>query len=121
MVTSEQSVQAHEDAVLRERIADEVADVLLYLVQIADHIGVNIEGAAARKMRINAVKHLPLDHGKGWNASLGKCCIPAHNNREQELINGMSCKMLHPALPVSCDPKRTRQFGWKLDYVCPQQ
>ena len=38
-MTPEQSVLAHEDAVLRERIADEVADVLLYLVQIAHHAG----------------------------------------------------------------------------------
>ena len=56
-MTPEQSVEAHDDAVLRERIADEVADVLLYLVQIADHTGVDIERAVARKMGKNAVKH----------------------------------------------------------------
>ena len=44
-MTPEQSVQAHDDAVVRERVADEVADVLQYLVQIADHTGVDIERA----------------------------------------------------------------------------
>jgi NTP pyrophosphatase (non-canonical NTP hydrolase) len=36
-MTPEQSQAAGTDAALRERVADEVADVLLYLVQIADH------------------------------------------------------------------------------------
>ena len=39
-MTPEQSQAARGDLVLQEQVADEVADVLLYLVQIADHTGV---------------------------------------------------------------------------------
>ena len=41
----------------KERVADEIADVLLYLLQLADHTEVNIEEAVVRKMRKNAAKH----------------------------------------------------------------
>jgi len=39
------------------RIADEVADVLLYLLQVADQCAIDIPGAVANKLVKNAVKH----------------------------------------------------------------
>ena len=45
----------------KERVADEIADVLLYLLQLADHTDVDIEEAVERKLRKNAVKH-PAKH-----------------------------------------------------------
>ncbi len=42
-----------------EAVADEVADVLIYLARFADVAGVNLEDAVARKMRKNALKHPP--------------------------------------------------------------
>ena len=59
-MTPEQSATAHTDAVVRERIADEVADVLLYLLQIADQTQVDLKHAVGRKLVKNAKKYPPL-------------------------------------------------------------
>ncbi len=62
-MTPEQSATAHTDAVVREQISDEVADVLLYLIQIADHTQVDLKRAVGRKLVKNAKKHPPLRTG----------------------------------------------------------
>lgn len=62
-MTPEQSATAHNDAVVREQISDEVADVLLYLIQIADHTQVDLKRAVGRKLVKNAKKHPPLRTG----------------------------------------------------------
>lgn len=56
-MTQEQSLAVREDPALKEPIADEVADVLLYLLQLADHAGVDLAEAVENKLRKNAVKH----------------------------------------------------------------
>lgn len=56
-MTPEQSAAASGDAATKERIADEIADVLLYLLQVADHTGVDVEAAVQAKLVKNAVKH----------------------------------------------------------------
>lgn len=56
-MTPEQSLAARDDPALKEPIADEVADVLLYLLQIADHAGVDLKEAVENKLRKNALKH----------------------------------------------------------------
>lgn len=45
----------------KERVGDEIADVLLYLLQLADHTGVDVEEAMERKVHKNARKH-PAKH-----------------------------------------------------------
>ena len=45
----------------QERVADEIADVLLYLLQLADHTDVDVEQAVERKLHKNAGKH-PAKH-----------------------------------------------------------
>ena len=45
----------------KERVADEIADVLLYLLQLADHTDVDVEQAVERKLRKNAQKY-PAKH-----------------------------------------------------------
>jgi NTP pyrophosphatase (non-canonical NTP hydrolase) len=62
-MTPEQSTYAHNDAVVREQISDEVADVLLYLLQIADHTQVDLKRAVGRKLVKNAKKHPPTSTG----------------------------------------------------------
>ena len=47
------------DPIKKEGIADEIADVLLYLLQLADHTGVDIEKAVEAKLEKNALKHPP--------------------------------------------------------------
>ena len=44
---------------LRRNVEDELADVLLYLVRLADVLGVDLGAAAEAKMMSNAVKHPP--------------------------------------------------------------
>ena len=56
-MTPEQSLAVREDPALKEPIADEVADVLLYMLQLADHAGGDLADAVENKLRKNAVKH----------------------------------------------------------------
>ena len=62
-MTPEQSQAAHGDKVVQERIGEEVADVLLYLLQLADHSAVDLKRAVGRKLVKNAKKHPPLKPG----------------------------------------------------------
>ena len=48
----------------REAVALEMADVLLYLVQLSNAAGVDLLDAAQRKMRINAQRY-PVDKARG--------------------------------------------------------
>jgi NTP pyrophosphatase (non-canonical NTP hydrolase) len=62
-MTPEQSRTAHGDVVVHEHIGDEVADVLLYLLQLADHSAIDLERAVERKLARNATKHPPTRFG----------------------------------------------------------
>lgn len=62
-MTPEQSQSASQDKVERERIGDEVADVLLYLLQLADHCDVDLKRAVGRKLIKNAKKYPPTRPG----------------------------------------------------------
>lgn len=63
-MTPEQSRAARSDLLLQEQVADEVADVLLYLVQMADHMGIDLKRAVGRKLLKNSKKHPPLRPGR---------------------------------------------------------
>ncbi len=62
-MTPEQSQAASLDKVEQERIGDEVADVLLYLLQLADHCDVDLKRAVGRKLIKNAKKYPPVRPG----------------------------------------------------------
>lgn len=47
-----------------EAVAEEVADVLLYLLQLADKLGIDPVEAARKKLETNARKY-PVDRAKG--------------------------------------------------------
>ena len=59
--TPEQSRLAHKDTAAEQRIAEEVADVLLYLLQVADHCQIDVQKAVRDKLAKNAVKY-PAKH-----------------------------------------------------------
>ena len=61
-LTDQQSRDLPEDK--RAKISEEVADVLLYLLQLADKLKIDPLEAARRKLRINAEKY-PVDRAKG--------------------------------------------------------
>ncbi|KQP15801.1 nucleotide pyrophosphohydrolase [Pseudorhodoferax sp. Leaf267] len=48
----------------KEPVAAEIADVLLYLVQLAGALGIDPVAAAQAKMRVNAQKY-PVDEARG--------------------------------------------------------
>ena len=75
-LTPEQSLAVGSDAVLQSQIGDEVADVLLYLLQLADHSGVDLQLAVQRKLAKNAIKH-PALHGAAAAAKALKPDDPA--------------------------------------------
>lgn len=55
--TPEESRTAHEDASAKQRIGEEVADVLLYLLQVADHCEIDVPKAVQDKLARNADKY----------------------------------------------------------------
>ncbi len=61
-LTPEQSVALPEAE--RARVALELADVLLYLLRLADRSGIDLERAAWRKISLNAEKY-PADKARG--------------------------------------------------------
>ncbi len=61
-LTPEQS--ARLDARCKRAVADEIADVLLYLIRLADRLEIDPLAAARRKMRKNARKY-PVKRAKG--------------------------------------------------------
>ena len=48
----------------RTKVSEELADVLLYLVRLADKLDVDLALAASEKLKINAVKY-PADKARG--------------------------------------------------------
>ncbi|WP_050469857.1 nucleotide pyrophosphohydrolase [Herbaspirillum chlorophenolicum] len=55
----------HElDAAAREGIRHEMADVLVYLIQLADHTGVDLRSAVLEKMELNRRKY-PVEQARG--------------------------------------------------------
>lgn len=51
----------------RAAVALEVADVLLYLVQLADQLGIDLMAAAQRKLALNAARY-PVEKARGTAA-----------------------------------------------------
>ena len=56
-LTPEQSQVAAKAPGLQARIGEELADVLLYLLQLADHTGIDLQAAVEDKLLKNAIKH----------------------------------------------------------------
>ncbi|WP_127131593.1 nucleotide pyrophosphohydrolase [Georgenia sp. SYP-B2076] len=51
----------------RDALADELADVFTYLVEIADSLGIDLDAAVHAKITKNAAKY-PVDLSRGSNA-----------------------------------------------------
>lgn len=52
------------DAARREEVAMEMADVLMFLIRLADRLGVDLLDAAAHKLEINRRRY-PVEKAKG--------------------------------------------------------
>ena len=64
-MTEQQSRELSPDQM--EQVAHEIADTFVYLLRIADVLGIDIIDAANRKLEINARKY-PADKARGSNA-----------------------------------------------------
>lgn len=63
-LTPEQSADVGTDEDKARRVSDELADVLIYLVRLADVLGIDLLAAATRKMAENAERY-PPDQARG--------------------------------------------------------
>ena len=61
-LTDEQSRQLTDEQ--REQVGHEIADVLLYLLQLSDQLGIDPLAAARGKLAINAANY-PVDKARG--------------------------------------------------------
>lgn len=63
-MSAEESQQAGSAAATARAVRDELADVLIYLVRLADRLGVDLDEAVRTKMHSNAEKY-PVDKVRG--------------------------------------------------------
>jgi NTP pyrophosphatase (non-canonical NTP hydrolase) len=61
-LTEEQSFQLSEKK--KKEVEEEIGDILIYLVRIADQLNVNLLEASAEKLILNAKKY-PIEKAKG--------------------------------------------------------
>ena len=57
--------------VMRQRLKEECADILLYLLLVAERTGINLQQAAADKIAANAAKY-PVEKAYGTSAKYDK-------------------------------------------------
>lgn len=65
-VTEQQSKDMASDPAANQRVAEELADVLFYLVRTASVMGIDLNQAAVQKLALNASKY-PADKVRGSN------------------------------------------------------
>jgi dCTP diphosphatase len=66
-MTDHESKGAASNPKTAQAVQDELADVLLYLVRLADVLGVDLNAAVQAKIRTNAIKY-PADKARGSSA-----------------------------------------------------
>ena len=59
-LTPDESVAVQDDPAKLTAVGEEMADIVLYLVRMADVMGVDLEQAALRKIGLNAIKYPPF-------------------------------------------------------------
>ncbi len=73
-LTEEQSRNLESDK--KQAVAHEMADVLLYLVQLSSALGIDLMEAAQRQMEINAQKY-PVEQARGSSKKYDELVSPA--------------------------------------------
>jgi dCTP diphosphatase len=63
-LTTQESVGAVSDPQERMRVEEEVADIVIYCLSLADSMGIDLANAVTRKLELNAQKY-PEDEYKG--------------------------------------------------------
>ena len=65
-LSDEDCVRSFDDPVKRERIEDEAADVLFFLLRLADRFNIDLVAVFERKMGKNSERY-PVDKARGSN------------------------------------------------------
>lgn len=55
----------------KEQVAEEIADIAIYLVELADNLGINLVGSMHKKLDKNARKY-PVEKAKGKHLKYNK-------------------------------------------------
>lgn len=63
-LTEDESRNAHQNASLKEKTSEELADIILYLIRIADLLEINLNEAVSNKLVSNNIKY-PAKRVKG--------------------------------------------------------
>jgi dCTP diphosphatase len=63
-MSAEAAYEAARDPATATAVRHELADVLLYVIRLADVLGVDLDAAAAEKLRVNAQKY-PVHAARG--------------------------------------------------------
>lgn len=63
-LTEQQSVELADDPARKQRVAEELSDILFYLVRTASVMGIDLNQAAMQKLAVNADKY-PVDKARG--------------------------------------------------------
>ncbi|HWO99924.1 MAG TPA: nucleotide pyrophosphohydrolase [Methylococcus sp.] len=63
-LTAEESLALRGDAEALQAISEEIADVAIYLIRLADRLGVDLETAVSAKILLNEKKY-PIDLARG--------------------------------------------------------
>ena len=67
---SSEEVQQHGE-LNKEEIAEELADVAMYLLEISDNLGVDLSDAIKKKLKKNAIKY-PVEKARGKHTKYNK-------------------------------------------------
>ena len=63
-LTPQESLDLTSSPTRRQHTAEELADVLIYLVRLSDVLGIDLNEAVADKLQANAAKY-PIDRARG--------------------------------------------------------
>ena len=59
-LTAEEATNIKNDAIIKEKISHELADIMIYLIRLATQTEINLQNAIVEKMQINVQKY-PAD------------------------------------------------------------
>lgn len=63
-ITEQQSIDIKDNTLIREEISYELADIILYIIQMASQLNINLSEAIFNKIKINNKKY-PINKVKG--------------------------------------------------------
>ncbi len=59
-LTEQESINLKDDSVLKEKVTHELADLILYIIRLADQLNINLNQAIFQKITINNNKYLKI-------------------------------------------------------------